>query len=647
MAGYYLRHLLQPLGWIAAAMLITAVVSISTRLIPFLSNAENWSSDLRIATYSPGVSQNRDIIIVSITEETLATLKIRSPIDREFLKDILNYLSKAGVKAVGLDILFDQPTERDHDKQLQFQLGQFPAPLVAAYAEVEDGLTKEQATFLNGFLTPAFRGLVRLARNDSDSVVRDVYTKSGGSAHMGFAALIAKKLGAHVPDGLVPISFISKTITGDPAFASYPAHTVKILPKEWFAGKIVLIGVDLPHSDRVRTPLAAAVGTPKITIPGVMVHAHALAQFLENRNVSKAGWLFGLSLVFVCTIFGLLIGRLSVSTPLQVSILFATIVGIWGGGISSYFYGAPLIPLVAPTLGFAGSAWLGNVLTGSRHRKEKKFIRQAFSHFVSPAIVQKLVSDPTKLNVGGEKMIMTLVFTDIKGFTTLSERLDVRTLVPLLNEYLDGMSRIILDHEGTIDKFVGDAVMAFFGAPTPQEDHAERAVNCALRMAEFSKNFAEEQEAAGIPFGMTRIGVHTGPAIVGNVGGTARFDYTAIGDTVNTAARLEGANGHLGTWICVSGPTVGLCKNQIFRPIGNLVLKGKTEPLAVFEPLFDDKSGFPEYIKAYECLSSGDKSARELFRDILEITPNDELSRFHFDRLSRGETGTLVILESK
>lgn len=150
-------------------------------------------------------------------------------------------------------------------------------------------------------------------QNSNDGVVRDVYSKPEGSFYMGFSALIAKKLGTRVPDELAPISFISKTLSGKPTFAAYPAHTVKNFPKEWFAGKIVLIGVDLPHSNQIRTPLTAAFRTSKVTIPSIILHAYALAQFLENQAVSK---------------IGRLIGRLSVPAPIQVGILFVAFTGI-------------------------------------------------------------------------------------------------------------------------------------------------------------------------------------------------------------------------------------------------------------------------------------------------------------------------------
>ena len=177
---------------------------------------------------------------------------------------------------------------------------------------------------------------------------------------------------------------------------------------------------------------------------------------------------------------------------------------------------------------------------------------------------------------------MSFLFSDIAGFTTLSESLSPERLVALLQDYLDNMVDIALRHHGTIDKFIGDAVVVIFGAPSDQPDHAERAVHCAIEMDNFAQEFRLKKERDGIQFGVTRIGVHTGVATVGNLGGQRRFDYTAIGDTVNTAARLESVNKHLGTRVCISAVAASDCNGLGLRPVGTLVLKGKEEGLDVY-----------------------------------------------------------------
>ncbi len=281
-------------------------------------------------------------------------------------------------------------------------------------------------------------------------------------------------------------------------------------------------------------------------------------------------------------------------------------------------------------------------------RQQKKFIRQAFSRYLSPQVVDQLVLDPSRLSLGGERFEITCVFTDLAGFTSLIEKKDLASVLPLLNSYLDGMCKIVLGHDGTIDKIVGDALHVFFGAPLRSGDHAQRATDCAISMDAYAQRFKRSKPARAINFGGTRIGVHTGPAVVGNFGGDSFFDYTAHGDTVNVAARLESVNRHFGTSICVSGKTVEQCSDISFRPIGTLVLKGKTESVDAFEPVPDRKSkSVSQYLKAFELMQNGDSNAATAFSDISRLYPRDALIAFHTERLARNDLGARILLAEK
>jgi len=282
---------------------------------------------------------------------------------------------------------------------------------------------------------------------------------------------------------------------------------------------------------------------------------------------------------------------------------------------------------------------------GARLRKEKREIRRVLQHYVAPSVIRNLEADPKRLRLGGERREVTYIFTDVANFTPLSEKMEPEKLVPLLNAYLDGMCKILIAHECTLDKFIGDAVMAVLGAPDDQPDHAQRAVICALDLDTFAQGFASEKVAAGIAFGATRIGVHTGPAVVGNIGGSGHFDYTAIGDTVNTAARLESANKFLGTRICISAATAERCNEVALRPIGDLVIRGKTEAVRVFEPLSPARAVMPAvsaYRAAFEKLTFDDPTATEAFEKLVAAHPDDTLAAFHRTRLIAGERGTLL-----
>lgn len=283
-------------------------------------------------------------------------------------------------------------------------------------------------------------------------------------------------------------------------------------------------------------------------------------------------------------------------------------------------------------------------------KRQKRFIREAFSRFVAPAVVDELIADPERLNLGGKRQELTVVFTDLADFTALIENAEPADVLPVLNRYLDSLCQIVLDHGGTIDKIVGDALHAFFGAPLEQPDHPARAMACVLALDAFGHAFVEEEDARALGFGITRIGVHTGTAVVGNFGGDAFFDYTAHGDVVNTAARMESVNKHLGTRVCVTGDTARRCPEVRFRPVCTLVLKGKSTGVEAFEPLAEAAAVAPEtraYLEAFRLMEAGDPKAPAAFRRLSGTFPDDPLAAFHARRLGAGEKGSTVVMDEK
>ena len=285
-----------------------------------------------------------------------------------------------------------------------------------------------------------------------------------------------------------------------------------------------------------------------------------------------------------------------------------------------------------------------------QERQQRQYIRQAFSRFVSPSVVDQLLNSPENLSLGGERLDITCVFTDLAGFTSLIEGAEPSAVLPVLNRYLDGLCRIMLEHDGTIDKIVGDALHGFFGAPAEQADHAAKAMRCVLALDEYARNFINEPEASALGFGITRIGVHSGFAVVGNFGGDAFFDYTAHGDVINTAARLESANKHIGTTICVSANTAEQCDDIAFRPIGRLLLKGKSEGVQTREPVTREQARLPifnEYCKAYQLMAANKSEAGKVFTRLAKKYPADPLIALHAGRLQAGEQGDLLVLAGK
>ncbi|GGC55592.1 adenylate/guanylate cyclase domain-containing protein [Chelatococcus reniformis] len=271
----------------------------------------------------------------------------------------------------------------------------------------------------------------------------------------------------------------------------------------------------------------------------------------------------------------------------------------------------------------------------------------ALSRYFSPNLAERLAIDAQRLN-GGERRDVTSLFTDVTGFTKLVEAIDPTVLAALLNDYLIGMTDIVFAHEGTVAKIVGDALHVLFGAPGDQPDHASRAVACALELDAFAEEFRRRWSCdKGIDVGATRIGAHAGPAIVGNFGGGRFFDYTAYGDTINTAARLESANKPLGTRICVSANLADRVDGFGGRPIGDLLLRGKAEALRAWEPLSEAALADPatrSYHEAFAKLERNDSGTIAAFAALVGQRPLDGLASYHLKRLLNGATGPRIDL---
>ncbi len=288
-------------------------------------------------------------------------------------------------------------------------------------------------------------------------------------------------------------------------------------------------------------------------------------------------------------------------------------------------------------------------LRDARERQDQaERAHASLSRYFSPNLEQRLASESASLELAGQRRDIATLFTDIQSFTALVETIEPGLLGMLLNEYVSGMTEIVFAHDGTVAKIVGDALHVLFGAPGEQPDHAARAVACALDLDDYAQNFRERWRRKNILLGVTRIGVHAGSAIVGNFGGERFFDYTAYGDTINVAARLEAANKQLGTRICVSATLAGKVPGFHGRPVGDLVLRGKSEALRAFEPLRDGQYKAPAtqaYLDAFAKLEVNDPGAIAAFASHIGKEPQDQLASFHLKRLLNGATGAKIVME--
>ncbi|MDP4006486.1 adenylate/guanylate cyclase domain-containing protein [Methylobacterium sp. NEAU K] len=269
----------------------------------------------------------------------------------------------------------------------------------------------------------------------------------------------------------------------------------------------------------------------------------------------------------------------------------------------------------------------------------------SLARYFSPNLAERLAGDASGLELGGVRREVASLFTDIAGFTGLVESLDPAQLAEILNGYFAEMTDLVFAHEGTVAKIVGDAIHVLFGAPGDQPDHAARSVACALALDEAAERFRGRWRERGIEIGATRIGVHAGPAIVGNFGGGRYFDYTAYGDTINTSARLENANKAFCTRICVSQSVVIRAGQFRGRPVGDLVLRGKQNALRAFEPLTEgeyDERTLGRYLDAFAKLEAGEAGAMPAFAALVGLRPDDALAGFHLKRLLNGASGTRI-----
>lgn len=388
-------------------------------------------------------------------------------------------------------------------------------------------------------------------------------------------------------------------------------------------------------------------------MPGVEAHAQFLEQAHSGAFLIRPDWAAAAEATALVVVgLGVTGLALHAGPLLSASIALLALAGMLAGSWAAFLQSRLLLDPMLPALGVLAAFVLASVVRHRASEQRHRWIRHAFSRYVSPNLVSHLIDNPGQLVLGGRRQECSFIFTDLAGFTSLMERNDPAGVVSLLNDYLDGMIRIVFKHEGTLDRIIGDALAVVFSAPVEQADHRERAYACALDLHRFAVAHAASLAAQGVPFGHTRIGVHAGEVIVGNFGGSTIFDYRALGDPVNTAARLESLNKQLGTLVCVSEVIRDACPDAPMRPVGRVVLKGRSNALLVYEPLLD-ASGAPAsapdlaYEQAYARMTVNAPDAVAAFESLVSQRPDDRLAAWQLARLRTGWEADRIVMQEK
>jgi len=369
-----------------------------------------------------------------------------------------------------------------------------------------------------------------------------------------------------------------------------------LLHDKVFKDKIVIVGSAIPEfkgelGDLLPSPF---VKDESNLMYGVEIHANAVATILEQKFIVKISGFASFLIIFMISLlsFALAVGvrhlkiRPEFLTEIFGVLSLILLFVLWSFVVIISFNNNFLLPVVSPVLG-GTIAYIGSIVYQYlTERKQKKLIKTIFGYYVHPSVVNQLVSNPELVRLGGEKREMTVLFSDLWNFTTISEAYPPEFIFNLLNEYFDSMTKVVFKYGGTLDKYIGDAIVAFWGAPIYYEDHALRACLCALKMQFELEKLRIRWEKEGKPLLHMRIGINTGEMIVGNIGGYGRFNYTVIGDSVNLGARLEAINKEFGTSIIISEYTYEKVKGFFkVREIGEITVKGKTKPVKIYELL--------------------------------------------------------------
>ncbi|MFZ1082378.1 MAG: adenylate/guanylate cyclase domain-containing protein, partial [Candidatus Kryptoniota bacterium] len=650
------------------------------------------------------IKDSSKVVIVDITKQSFEGLPNSFPFPRRYYARVLKNLFDAGAKAVGVDIVFDEPSRIPGDDSVfAAALKKYKPVVLAGHSDIDvSGRFKilKSADFYNNIFikSDSLIGIVFVG-NDLDGVYRrympfNEFQIGNGQYKLvpsfGFAVLsgylgagnsIAADLDSCFrlgnifipkfddtsmlinypgPTGGFPTYDIYQVIddssfkTRDELEFGIETDSYYILKEKGvFKNKIVLIGAEYPESGDLKPiPFSANKDVQSgNSAYGVEIHAAAIETVLDgNFLVRSSQWFDFIEMflgAFLIALTSFLFKSMRHSRMLLVIFIPFLVTAIviacsYEAGLIFFEKERLVLNIVYPGIAY-GFSYVGTVVYQYVvERKQKAAIKLIFSQYVDPSVVNQLVSNPELVKLGGERKTLSVLFSDIENFTGVSEKMAPEDLITHLNEYLTAMTEIVFKHDGTLDKYIGDAIIAFWGAPIEIKDHAYRVCQSAIEMTKRLEELHAKWTSEEKPILNFRIGINTGEMVVGNVGGSERFDYTVIGDNVNLASRLESANKMYRTRILMSEYTYELVKDRVFaRELDLIVVIGKTKPVKIFELLSDEVDNFNEdkkklvelYCKGISEYRNREwKSASEFFKKGLSIDPSDYPSEMYLER---------------
>lgn len=556
------------------------------------------ASDLLFRLRGP-VEQESAAVIVAIDDASFSQTGLQWPWPREYLAEIVEAIDAGDPRVIIIDIGFYEASNPEGDRLLADAIGQAGNVILANDIATQNVGGSEVRQLRKPIpeleQVAASLGLSNFPR-DEDVTVRRIlaFQEHNNALYFSWAMQAARiysgaeefavesRSRVWIGEQAVELErqYLTINYTGPaghiPTYSAYQVADGTLDPGV-FSGKIVIVGAtgEILH-DTYPTPFGS-----EPPMPGVEVGANAVNTILGGRYVRTPGLAVKVLLPLLAAVLGMQIMQLKPATALAA--IAATLV-LYGALLVGLFIQARIIlPITAPML-----ALLLSYLTGTSEqlydeRRRRAYVRSLFERYVAPAAIDQMLAQPESYALSGQRRDLTILFSDIRGFTAMSELLSPNEVVDILNEYLSAMTEILFKHEGTIDKFEGDAILAFFNAPLEVGDHASKAVLCAQEMIERVNELQDYWQSHGRGGLKIGIGIHTGQAFVGNIGSTRRMDYTVIGDTVNLASRLQDLTKEHGVPILFSEATRHqLDPNIETQFVANAQVKGRVQPVNVY-----------------------------------------------------------------